>query len=59
MIKILKYNNNKAAFHECRASKKLLNDILPGIDSNSGETEGAGRSFLIKILKHVHFFVRF
>ena len=28
MIKILKYKNNKAAFHECRASKKLLNDIF-------------------------------
>ena len=28
MIKILKYKNDKAAFHECRASKKLLNDIF-------------------------------
>ena len=28
MGKILKYKNDKAAFHECPASKKLLNDIL-------------------------------
>ena len=28
MTKIIKYKNDKAAFHECRVSKKLLNDIF-------------------------------
>ena len=28
MIKIPKYKNDKATFHECRASKRLLNDIF-------------------------------